>query len=161
MDNNKILPNEYYVFALSRDKSPSEVTLRSAEWAIITQIDGQKTVGEIANILAMSYEEAINYFVGLYDVSLLRLITTRKSEKHIVPDSFFETLENELTRIIGPVAPYLIDDTLWNLDLIKENFIAEKVPQLIEAISDEIPDEEKRIAFQQVMLELIKELKLT
>lgn len=161
MDNNRIIPDEFYVFALSRDKSPSEVTLRSAEWAIITQIDGQKTVGEIANILAMSYEEAINFFVGLYDVGLLRLVTTRKSEKHIVPDSFFEKLENELTRIIGPVAPYLIDDTLWNLDLNKDDFIAEKVPQLIEAISDEIPDEDKRIAFQQVMLDLIKELKLT
>ncbi|HGY56429.1 MAG TPA: hypothetical protein ENK44_12035 [Caldithrix abyssi] len=146
------------IFRLSSTKSPSEVTLRSAEWAIITQIDGHKSIGDVAEILALSTDEAINLFNGLFQKGLIEILSVAKEEKKQVPLSFFEKLSEELTKIIGPVAPYLIEDTLWDMEIKKEECDVRKIPEMIEAISEEIPDELKRVQFQKVMLEEMKNL---
>jgi hypothetical protein len=158
-DINKLIPHEFVVFALSKNKSPSDVTLRSAEWAVITQIDGHKSLKEIADILALSNDEAINLFVGLNEKGLIEVLSTDKREEKIVPKSFFEILQEELMKIIGPVAPFLIEDALLVMDIEKKNYKVDRVPELIEAISDEITDDMKRVKFQQAMLNHIKGLK--
>lgn len=157
-DNNIDKINEFAVFCLSQDKSPAEVTLRSTDWAVITQIDGHKTVKEIAKILAFSMEEAIARFAWLYDKGLLRFISTDKGHEKLLPADFFKTLESELIKIIGPVAPFVIDDVLWTLDEKKEEFKLGKIAGLIESLTEEIPDEQKKLIFQQNMLELLKGL---
>ena len=160
METDKnIIPHEYVVFALSKNKSPSDVTLRSAEWAIITQTDGHKTIKDIAEILALSLEEATNLFQGLYEKELITLISTDKIKEEFVSETFFNTLEKELMIIIGPVAPFVLEDTLWAIDGDKNRFKMDRVPELIESLSDEITDNDKRVQFQQIMLSTIKGLK--
>jgi len=157
VDKNIAL-HEAVIFALSKSKSPAEVTLRSAEWAVITQVDGQKTVGEVAEVLAMDLDEALNLFNELYEKGLLELISTRKVEEKFLPAEFFDILENELTRIIGPVAPYVIEDVLWAMEANKDQFAEDREAELIEAISEEIPDEHKKVLFQQSMLSKMKDM---
>ncbi len=156
--DNQMNVTESGIFTIATGKSPSDVSLRSAEWAIITQIDGSKTIGEIALALAMTLEEAIDTFSGLVEKGLITFISTENLEESYLPPVFFENLEDQLTKIIGPVAPFILEDTLWSLDLKKEKFKAEKLAELIEAISDEIMDDSKKIDFQQIMLGLMKEL---
>jgi len=158
LDKNIDKLNEFAVFCLSQDKSPAEVTLRSTDWAVITQIDGHKTVKEIAGILAFSMEEAVARFTWLYDKGLLRFISADNEQEKLLPADFFIRLESELTKIIGPVAPFVIDDVLWTLDEKKDEFKSTKVAGLIESLTEEIPDEQKKLIFQQNMLELLKEL---
>ena len=148
---------EYSVFSLAKDKSPAEVTLRSADWAIITQIDGHKSVGEISEILAFSVDEAIEHFTWLYDKGLIKFLSAQKLQAELLSPDFFEKMETELTKIIGPVAPFVLNDVFWNMDVKKENFLLSRTAELIEAVSDEISDEEKKVNFQQVMLESMKE----
>jgi len=154
-----IIPHEFVVFGLSTTKSPTEVTLRSAEWAIITQLDGHKTIKEIAGILALSLEEAFNLFNGLYEKELIKIISTDRIKEEFVNDDFFETLEKQLTTVIGPVAPFVLEDTLWAMDTGKDRFRMDRIPELIENLSDEITDEDKKVAFQQLMLSKIKGMK--
>lgn len=154
----KTLPNLDAIFQLSSTKSPSDTTLRSAEWAVITQVDGQKSIGEIAKTLALSADEAINLFNGLFEKGLIELLSVSKAEKRLVPKGFFEVLNNELTKIIGPVAPYLVEDTLWEMEIKIEDCDIKKIPEIIEAISEEIPDEMKRVEFQKVMLTEMKKV---
>lgn len=162
MDRNQnIIPHEDVVFTLSRNKSPSEVTLRATEWAIITQVDGQKTIAQIAKILALTSEEALNMFYGLYQKGLIEILSTEVRKNEMVPEDFFEKLYDELTRIIGPVAPFVVEDALWEINVTRENFRHERIPDLVEVISDEISDEQKKVKFQQTMLELIRSLKRT
>ena len=71
---------------------------------------------------------------------------------------FFKKFEDSLVKIIGPVANYLIADVMWELNETKEKFDKDKVPMLIEAISQEIKDEHKSVQFQQQMLNEIKNL---
>ena len=61
----KVLPDEQVIFKLASNKSPSDLTLRSSEWAVITQVDGKRSIVEIAEVLAMASDEAVNLFNGL------------------------------------------------------------------------------------------------
>ena len=151
--------HEYVVFALSKTKSPSDVTLRSAEWAVITQTDGHKTIKEIAEILALTFEEAVKIFQGLGEKGLITVISTDKVEEAYADDAFFAALEKELTAIIGPVAPFVLEDTLWAMEADIKKFKVDKVPELIERLSDEITDDDKKVKFQQIMLGTIRDLK--
>jgi hypothetical protein len=156
-DKNIIL-HEYVVFALSKNKSPSEVTLRSAEWAVITQTDGHKSIKDVAEILALSIDEAVGLFQGLYKKGLISVVSIEKTEEEFVSESFFNLLEKELTIIIGPVAPFVLEDTMWAIDADKKKFSKDRVPELIENLSDEITDNDKRVQFQKVMLGNIRGL---
>lgn len=150
--------NKYTVFCLSKDKSPAEVTLRSADWAIITQIDGQKSVGAIADILALTIDDAVAQFAALKNKGLITFLAVDKTPEVLVPESFFITLEAELTRLLGPVAPLVIEDVMWSMEADEEKLQLNRAAELIEAISDEIADEKKKLIFQQKMLLLIKEM---
>jgi len=158
-DNNykSIIPHEHVVFGLSKDKSPGDMTLRSAEWAVITQVDGKKTVDQICKTLSMSHDEAFNLFIGLYEKGLIELFSNEKAEVSYVSDSFFVILDKELTQVVGPVAPFLIDDALKEMDAQRDSFMMDQTTDLIELISDEISDDSKRIKFQHAMLEFLKE----
>ena len=154
------VPPEFLIYKLASGKSPSDITLRSTEWAVITQLDDKKTVKDIAKILAMTKSEAIELFKGLEDKGLIEVIASRQPMKKIVPISFFNILEEELLKIIGPVAPFLIQDALFDVGTKKNDFTVAKVAELIEVISDEISDEQKNVLFQKVMLEQIKEMEI-
>jgi len=153
-----IIPHLDVVIILSRSKSPTDVNLRATEWAIITQIDGAKTIGQIAKTLALTEDEALDMFYGLYQKGLIEIVSTDLKKDAVVPDSFFQRMQDELTKIIGPVAPFVLEEALWDVNAVKENFRTDRVPELVEILSDEISDNQKKIRFQQVMLELIKEL---
>lgn len=155
-DYKNIIPHPHVIFGLSGSKSPADVTLRSAEWAVITQVDGSKSIDDIAQVLALTEEEAMGLFIGLYEKGLIEIQSTEKPQTNLVNHEFFENLEKELTAVIGPVAPFLIEDTLIEMGEDKENFIVDRIPDLIETISDEINDGEKKIKFQSVMLNYIK-----
>jgi hypothetical protein len=71
---------------------------------------------------------------------------------------FFKRLEEVLVRNIGPVASYIIDDVLLDLNTERGQVNQENAALLTEAISHQITDEDKRLKFQQEMLEYIKHL---
>jgi len=75
-----------------------------------------------------------------------------------VNEDFFIKVESVLVNYIGPVAPYVINDGLLELNEEKDKFLKENVPLLIESLSQEIIDDTKRVKFQQEMLKVIKDL---
>jgi len=154
--NTEQIPGKNSVFQLNSRKNPSEVTLRSSEWAIITQIDGSRSVTEIAAILSMSNDEALTLFYGLFEKGLIELRAGEKPAESLADEKFFESVRTELIRIVGPVAPFLIDDVLWELGLKKNSFPLLRIPEFIEKVSDEIQDEMKKLQFQKIMLENIR-----
>lgn len=154
--NNKFIPKDNAVFSLSKSKSPSEVTLRSAEWAVITQIDGHKTVRDISELLSLGRDEATALFNGLVEKELIELQSTEEEKPNYVPAEFFKMLETELTKVIGPVAPLILEDTIMEMDTSKEHYLPERIPELIEMVSDEIVDNQKKVKFQQIMLNQLK-----
>ncbi len=75
-----------------------------------------------------------------------------------IREDFFKRLEEVLVKNIGPVASYIIDDVLSDLNTERNQVNQENAALLTEAISHQITDEDKRLKFQQDMLEYIKQL---
>jgi hypothetical protein len=154
----ELIPHNDVVFEIKQDKPESGLDLKSTEWAVLTQVDGEKTVHSILRSLAFSENEGLHVFYNLYMSGLVGIKDTRKKEQETASPSFFKALEETLIKIIGPVAGYIIDDVLWEMDEKRVDFPKEKVPILTESISQEISDDAKRVQFQQEMLEIIKKL---
>jgi len=153
MNQNEI--NENMVFRLSRRRSPREVKLLHLEWAVVTQLDGEKTVGQIADILALNKDETENIFHNLLKEGLLELVTVSE-ENQFVPPELFDDVEYELTSLIGPIAGILIDDVLKEMRKERDQFDRASLPILIDLLSSQISNREKQLQFQKNILGKIK-----
>jgi predicted regulator of Ras-like GTPase activity (Roadblock/LC7/MglB family) len=72
-----------------------------------------------------------------------------------VNGTFFAQMEHELTKVMGPVATLIIDDEVAGLGAAKDAFPRDRLAELVEKVSAEITDEDKRANFQQTVLEAI------
>jgi len=72
-----------------------------------------------------------------------------------VDGDFFAQMEHELTKVMGPVATLIIDDEVAALSAAKDAFPRDRLAELVEKVSSEITDEDKRANFQQTVLETI------
>lgn len=141
IDNNMI-------FMLNSEHSPEEAQLLHLEWAVISQLDGQKTVGQIADNLALSQTEVEDIFQKLSRQDLVVLVT-RSGEDTMVSPEFFKILNHEMTLLLGPVASIILDDVLEMMHANRENFPIRNLPILIELLANQIDDPVKQIEFQR------------
>ncbi len=153
-----VIPHNYVIFSIKSKQSPTDIQLKSSEWAIITQVDGNKTVQKISDNLGLTEEESLELFYGLFRKQLINIKEIQSPEKIFASSEFFADLESTLVKTIGPVANYLINDVLWELNEKRDRFLKDRIPLLIESISHEINDEQKSVLFQQEMLTKIKNI---
>lgn len=147
--------NENMVFRLSSRRSPKEVKSLNLEWAVVTQLDGEKNVGQIAEILALSRKETSDIFQNLLKEGLLELNTVSAGELY-VSENVFRDLEHELTVLLGPVAGILMQDTLRTMRKTRHQFEVHCLPIIIDLLSCQIDDSEKQLQFQKNIYQKIK-----
>lgn len=156
-NKNKFLSQPHVVYKKSEIKSASGLNLRSSEWMVLTQVNGKNSIQEIAEIASMQVNEVTQILHNLFQLGLIEIYRQEKKEENILDGSFFINIEQVLTNIIGPVAPFVIEDVLTETGQKKSKFPSERVAELIELICDEIQDEQKKIQFQSEMLNFIKQ----
>ena len=71
--------------------------------------------------------------------------------------SFWERLEKELSRCIGPIAPLVLDDKIEEFNKSRDNFPFDMMYSLIEKLATEIKASESKQQFQKIMIGLIKQ----
>ena len=152
----RVFPNNAVLIKINPNNPPTESSLSSAEWQIITQVDGKKSLRNIIDILKLEENQGLELFYKLHQKDLIQIVVEQKTDEEVAGDKFFEKLEEVLVKIIGPVAVYVINDVLWELNESRDKYLKDKIPLLIESISGEILDEKKRMLFQKEMLSLIK-----
>lgn len=146
------------VFKLAPTGVGTEISLSSLEWGVITQIDGVKTVKEIAGNLALTLDETFQIISSLRKKGLIFFDHQVDVKVEYVNEAVLKKVTDKLMRYIGPVAQYLITDVLTELNLTPDKLPKERLPEFIELLSDEISDENKKINFQREMLSLIKQM---
>jgi len=129
---------------------PGEIRLKRAEWELLREIDGKRTAGEIAGLLNRENHDIFTVLNNLYQKNLIKVQIP--ADKVYVDKAFFTNLEQILTEYIGPVAPFVIDEMLIELNEERSEFDAGKLPLLTEMISRTIEDDGKRVDYQRVML---------
>lgn len=144
------------VFRLSSRRSPKEVNLRNIEWAVVTQLDGEKTVDQIAGILALSPGETKEIFTRLLTERLLDLVTI-SSRSNLIDPEILARLEYELKTYVGPVAGYLVEETLEELNRNRDNLDVAILPVLIDLLTAKIGERERQIDFQRSIYPDVRE----
>lgn len=149
----------HMVYKLSSRELNSEVNLKPEAWRVLAQINGARTVAEIANSVGMDLAGAARALEQLAQAGLLEPVTALPVTQPVwVTAQFFDFVTREFARVIGPMANIIIEDELAALEESREQFPRERIAEFVEGISAEIRDDTKRTRFQQIMLEAIRKL---
>ncbi len=81
-----------------------------------------------------------------------------RSPQRTVGKAFLDRVQQELTRIMGPMAPVIIEDHVAEMDEKMSAFPRDRAAELVEGVSMEISDEGKRVDFQRTMLEILRRI---
>ena len=147
------------IFRLSSKELTGEVTLTPAAWRVMVQFDGARTVAEIARGLRMEEAEVAQIADTLFRSGVVQTAPgSAPPPRPAVNGAFLDQLATELARAIGPLAALTLEDEIAAMDEIREAFPRERVPELVERLGQAIPDDPRRLKFQQVMLGTIRKL---
>jgi hypothetical protein len=149
----EIVPSQDMVFKLSANRAPEEVTIRHDDWAVLSEIDGYKTVGEISDVLQMKDYETARIIYKLFVGGLIEVgVEPKLKSTKTVDNRFLNFVEERLTEIIGPVAAVVLEEEIAGMGEERNQFPLSKTSLLIEKVSAEIDDDVRRAEFQRMVL---------
>jgi hypothetical protein len=147
------------IFRLSTQSVPGEIQLSPEAWRVVAQINGARTLTEIADNLNTDSLAIARTAEGLYRLGLFEAgDQSEPPARATVNGVFFNNIEAEFVKMIGPFGQVLIEDELTKLGESRQNFPRDKVAALVEGVSNHITDEQRRLNFQRIMLEAIRKL---
>ncbi|MBI4850664.1 MAG: DUF4388 domain-containing protein [Acidobacteria bacterium] len=156
----RVIPSRNTLFKLS-SRPTKEFSLRSEDWAVLREVDGEKNVGEVADATQLGELQASRILVRLFDLGLIESAGEASSQQsyiEAVDEAILDQVERDLTLAIGPMGPIVIDDCAEMLGFSRSNLPRDMVPSFIERLAEEIPDSDRRVRFQESMLEIMKQL---
>ena len=152
-DIKDVLSSTDAVFNISPSGSTNTVSLKPIEWQVLAQINGERSVVEIGNILNLNEFDVARIIYSLTTAGLLHeVVGGAKKFREIADEAFFEKLSESFTEVMGPIGPIIIEDEIRLLGEEKNAFPQEKTAELVERISLEIADNKKRAEFQKQMV---------
>jgi hypothetical protein len=154
------VPSFNTVFQIPIDSTPEDKNISGVQWKILTLCNGTRTVHEVAESLKWQVFEVTKLICQMVQNGLLERTTDRGAEKkpvtkRTVNGNFFPIIENELRKIMGPMAPIIIDDKIAEFGESREAFPEDQLPPFVQAVTDEINDKTKRALFSKSMTEFI------
>jgi hypothetical protein len=151
-----VIPSMQAIFNLSQGTTGA-INLDPDEWKVLAQVNGVRSIADIAESLGWDEFETANVLAGLVKTGLLEIVEESKSPTVTAIDSgFFDRLNEEFIEVIGPMGPVIVDEKIATLSETRESFPRNKVADLVEQVSTEIEDEQQRMNFQQIMLDLLR-----
>ena len=152
-DIKDILSSTDAVFNISPSGSTNTVSLKPIEWQVLAQVNGERSVIEIGEILELNEFDVARIIYSLTTAGLLHEVVGGGTKfRDIADETFFETLSEVFTEIMGPIGPIIIEDEIRLLGEDESAFPREKTAELVERISLEIADNKKRADFQKQMV---------
>ena len=137
------------------------ITLQPHEWLVITHINGQRTIADIA--AAMGRDD---FAVGkvIYRLMAAKLVEVHTEAPVVVAakattsPAFFRALTGATAAAVGPLASIIIDDAIEDFGSTRDAFPRELVSSLVERVASEIRAPDQRVHFQQTMLTAMRQL---
>lgn len=157
----KTVPSSNAIYRLAARPS-ADVQLRAEDWSVLTQLDGEKTILEIADASQLNELFTSKIICRLYELGLIELVAVAVAEASPVVDAvdeaFMRQIETDLIQAIGPMASIVVDDCAEQMGHTRTTVPKEAVPELVERLANEIPDANRRNRFQEAMLDRMKDL---
>ena len=152
----EVIPSTNAVFRLSLQKSPENKNINADQWNVLALCNGTKTIGEIAESLGWDEFKASKIIFQLVQLALLEKVEDQKPvKKNPVAENFIPTVETELKKVIGPLAPLIISDKLSDLGETMESLDQSEALSFIEKLGEEISNDSKKKEFLRIMTDFI------
>ena len=147
------LPNlPYMYFRKVVRKDQGDVSLDGAMIRLLLAIDEDKSIAEVAEATSMDLKTLRQVLEKLV---LLGLVETVKKSGPLLDRSFLDHLRRNLAKAVGPIGEFLVEDAASALGFSPNEIPVSRAPNLIEALSREIPDEQMCLEFKRSMIPLI------
>lgn len=92
-DIKDVLSSTEVVFNISPSGSTSTISLKPIEWQVLAQVNGERSVQDIADLLELQEFDVAKIFYSLTSAGLLYEVTgAKRIFREIVEESFFEKL---------------------------------------------------------------------
>jgi len=155
------VPSSNAVYRLAARPS-ADVQLRAEDWSVLTQLDGEKSIIEIAEASQLNELFTSKIICRLHELGLIELVAVQVTESapifDYVDESFISQVEGDLMQAIGPMASIVVDDCAEQMGHSRSELPKDAVPELVERLANEIPDVVRRNKFQEAMLERMRGL---
>ena len=148
----EVIPSTSAIFRLSLQKSPENKNVNADQWNVLALCNGTKTISEIAESLSWDEFKTSKIIFQLVQLALLEKGEDQKPvKKKPVSENFFPTVETELKKVIGPLAPLIMNDKLSDLNETKDSLGQDQALSFIEKLSEEISNDSKKKEFLRIM----------
>lgn len=151
LSSNEISSNDF------RDVAGEDVgafSLDSQTRSVLMELDGTKSLEDIAKKTGIGLP-ALPSIVG--KLLQLELVESDDENLRIVDHDFFDSLINQFSFAVGPVAALLIEDAISDLGEDIGEFTTHQAVELVEVLSSQIEREDKRNTFKINMINEIIE----
>jgi hypothetical protein len=153
-------PNTAFRMALTNNSE--ERNIQGEQWKVLAMCNGATGVAQIAESLGWDMFKTSKTIYQMFQSGLLERTSERAeqqpqapAQKQYVNGNFFPTLENELRKVMGPIAPIVIEDTIAGYGVSKESLPLDEIEKFVAAVSLEITENAKRAGFTKAMTEFI------
>ena len=147
-------PNDIFRISLQNDVKDKNV--KGDQWNVLALTNGSRTISEIARALGWDEFKTSKATYRLIQAGLLERGEEKKlPTKKAVGENFFQLVEYELKRVMGPVAPFVIEDTLSEFGETKDSLSQDQALSFVEALEEGIPNDQKREEFKKGLMEFL------
>lgn len=143
------------VFGRVSSDDLGEFSLDGHMLSVLMELDGKKSLSEISKKTGLN--------MGVIRVTVSRLLELKLIERleeavSLLGSDFLDYLDKQLSLAVGPIARILIEDAALDLGHSLSKFPNYQAAELVDILAREIQKEDKRVQFQRVMVEKIKEI---
>lgn len=155
----RVVPNMEAVPLLARKAPGPTITIDGRDWELLALVNGERTAADLA---AATGAEDIDMARALYRLKMAGLLelsapqAAAPQQRALAGPGFFQALTSAVAGALGPLAEIIIDDAVEDLGFTRATLPRDMVSALAERISGEIREPEKRVRFQQTMLQLLR-----
>lgn len=166
------IPSENAIFRIAEAnlEFSGSTTLTAEQWKVLSRLDGSRSVKAVAEAVRLAYFDAAKILCALQKEHLIELSSggatkaapsePRKATGDAVPQGFFDRMVHGLAEVSGPIASVVVRDQIAALGATEETFPKSRIPELVDSVSQVIPDKKLKARFQQRMNEEMRALKV-
>jgi len=133
-------------------KNMEEITLDAEMIRLLMAIDENKNISQVARAAEMNLSQVRDVLAKLLK---LELVVPVKKDVTYLEQSFINFLKTKLSESVGPMGEILIEDILDEMGLQIDRIPVNAAPDFVRNIAREIPQEENRTLFADVVFSRI------
>ena len=129
-----------------------QIALDADMMRLLIAIDENKSLSQIAAEVGMQTQILKQNLTKLIQLGLVEPI---RKGLPVLDKIFLQALTINLSRAIGPMADFLIEEMTSDLDISTTGIPVHQAAEMITSLSHEIQDEEKRMEFKKAMMDIL------